>query len=80
MAVAGPTFWGSGAIRRRQRPPDDTGSSQSCPGVSEHTSIPARACPTPASPYARATTSRARTRLVQSKATISTAPSPSTPT
>ena len=34
----------------------------------------------PASPYARATTSRARTRLMQSKATISTAPSPSTPT
>eukprot|EP00964_Phaeocystis_antarctica_P022655 scaffold12605_cov53-Phaeocystis_antarctica.AAC.1 len=32
MAVAGPTLWGSGAIRRRQRPPDDTGSSQSCPG------------------------------------------------
>ena len=34
----------------------------------------------PASPYARATTSRARTRLMQSKALISTAPSPSTPT
>ena len=34
----------------------------------------------PASPYARATTSRARTGLMQSKATISTAPSPSTPT
>jgi len=32
----------------------------------------------PASPYARATTSRARTRLMQSKALISTAPSPST--
>ena len=36
MAVAGPTLWGSGAIRRRQRPPDGTGSSQSCPGDSEH--------------------------------------------
>ena len=37
---------------------------------------PVRA-PDPASPYARATTSRARTRLMQSKALISTAPSPS---
>ena len=38
---------------------------------------PVRA-PDPASPYARATTSRARTRLMHSKALISTAPSPST--
>ena len=31
-----PMVWGSGASRRRQRPLDDTGSSQSCPAASEH--------------------------------------------
>ena len=36
MALVALTLWGSGASRRRQRPPDDTGSSQSCPGDSEH--------------------------------------------
>ena len=36
MAIAGLLVWGSGAPRRRQRPLDDTGSSQSCPAASEH--------------------------------------------
>ena len=44
MAVAGPTLWGSGASRRRQRPPDDTGSSQSCPGDSEQSPLPRHRC------------------------------------
>ena len=44
MAVAGPTIWGSGASRRRQRPPDDTGSSQSCPGDSEQSPLPRHRC------------------------------------
>ena len=36
MAIAGLLVWGSGAPRRRQRPLDNTGSSQSCPAASEH--------------------------------------------
>ena len=36
MAVSASTLWSSGASRRRQRLPDDTGISQSGPGDSEH--------------------------------------------